>query len=129
MTQPVREPAEAVLESGPDGLVARFRGTANAAWFKAQIAKVIAAVRATAPRSVLVDIRDLTLPLTDFDRYDLGVMAVSPGLALPIAMVGTTATVDPKRLGELVARNRGGNVRVFTDYDEAREWLRQQLNQ
>lgn len=128
MTQPVRESPEAMLESGPDGLVARFRGTADAAWFKAQIVQVIAAVRATAPRSVLIDSRDLTLSLTDFDRYDLGVMAVGPGLGLPIAMVGKPTTVDPRRLGEVVARNRGGNVRVFTDYDEARAWLRQQLN-
>lgn len=128
MTQPVREPAEAVFESGPDGLVVRLRGTTNFAWFKAQMLQAIAVVRATAPRSVLIDFRDLTMPLTDFDRYDLGVMAVGPGLAMPIATVGSAATIDPKRLGEMVARNRGGNVRVFTDYDEARAWLREQLD-
>ena len=42
-----------------------------------------------------------------------------------IAVVGNEPLMDPKRLGELVALNRGGRGKGFTDYDEAINWLEQ----
>ena len=40
-----------------------------------------------------------------------------------IAMVGKPELLDPRRLGELVAQNRGVDGRVFTDLAVAEEWL------
>jgi hypothetical protein len=40
-----------------------------------------------------------------------------------VAGVLSELTIDPKKLGETMARNRGANVRVFTKVAEARAWL------
>jgi hypothetical protein len=38
-------------------------------------------------------------------------------------MVGLAELLDPRRLGELEAQNRGVDGRVFTDRTAAEEWL------
>jgi hypothetical protein len=48
---------------------------------------------------------------------------------VPFAIVGMEPLIEPERLGEIVARNRGMNVRAFTDYEAARTWLREQRTQ
>jgi hypothetical protein len=42
-----------------------------------------------------------------------------------VAAVCKPEQLDPKRFGEVVARNRGVNVRVFTDEESALAWLLQ----
>ena len=42
---------------------------------------------------------------------------------LPFAYVMVEPTLDPRRLGETSARNRGMNVRAFDNIDAALDWL------
>src|SRR5215813_2963899 len=42
---------------------------------------------------------------------------------LKVAFVETPERVDPKWFGEMAPRNRGVNVRVFTNVEDAEEWL------
>jgi hypothetical protein len=78
--------------------------------------------------AVLVDVRGINgrVP-TILDRFEFGV-----GLArnyldfdprVRLAVLGHEPMIHPERFGELVARNRGADARVFTDEAQARDWL------
>ena len=109
-----------------DWLVVRASGPMNVDWFVGVIAQVATAIRAAPAAAILVDISEMFGPLDDLARYRFAMAGVSAGLAGPIAFVGRGGLVDPGRFGEVVARNRGVNVRVFTEEPEARVWLREQ---
>jgi hypothetical protein len=101
----------------------------NVPWFLALAAQAAQVVLDTPTKSVLLDIREVVGFLSDMDRYDLGVGGASLGIRVPFAVVGREPLIEPERLGEIVARNRGMNVRAFTDYEAARTWLREQRTQ
>ncbi len=118
---------ETRIELTPEWLFVHARGVFDLAWFKQLIQQAIAAAQASVPpaRAMLLDLREITgARMSDMDRYDVGVMAARESVGAPIALVGSEALVDARRFGEVVARNRGLNVRVFTDMDEATAWLR-----
>jgi len=103
------------------------RGAFDLAWLQGFIVRIAATAKGTnpEPRAILIDVRELTGPRPDgMELYDLGVLASRDIIGMPIAFVGSEAFVDPRRFGEAVARNRGLNLRVFTDMNEALVWLR-----
>lgn len=65
--------------------------------------------------------------VTTMDRYDLGEYAAVEAInfllkGLPkitISFYGVEPIIDPERFGELVAKNRGLNIKVTTDKNEA----------
>ena len=65
---------------------------------------------------------------TLLDRYDFGVHIAEQYLTsdprVRIALLGQEPMIHPERFGEIVARNRGADARVFTDEALAVEWLR-----
>ncbi len=79
-------------------------------------------------RNILIDARQVRgrLP-TIFDRYEIGVNIARAWLdQLPrvrVALIGHEPMIHPERFGEIVARNRGADTRVFTDEAEALTWL------
>ena len=80
--------------------------------------------------AVLIDVRDVTgTPPGTFERYQLGVGSAriqrEKRPLVTAAMVGHEPMIDPKRLGEIVFRNRGGVGRVFTNMEDAIAWLEQ----
>jgi hypothetical protein len=118
---------ETRIEQTPEWLFVHARGVFAIAWFKQLIQQVVAMAQTSVPppRAMLLDLREMTgARLSDMDRYDVGVLAARESVGAPIAMVGPATLVDPRRFGESVARNRGLNVRVFIDMDEATAWLR-----
>ena len=98
-------------------------GDCDLSWLKGLVSKVVVELGRAPATAVLMDARGLRAQMDDLDRHELGVTAAQPRIAPPIAFVATEEFVDPRRLGELAARNRGANIRVFTDIDAAREWL------
>ena len=78
--------------------------------------------------AVLVDVRQVSgrVP-TILERFDLGVRIADRYLAsdprVRLAVLGHEPMIHPDRFGELVAKNRGADARVFTDEAEAREWI------
>ena len=63
-------------------------------------------------------------PPATMDRLEMGLFVANhrpPGVRL--AVVGETGMVDPGRFGETVARNRGADARVFTDFELAELWV------
>ncbi len=79
-------------------------------------------------RSVLVDVRGINgrVP-TILDRFDMGVRIATLHLEstprIRIALLGDEPMIHPERFGEIVARNRGADARVFTIEADALDWL------
>jgi hypothetical protein len=79
-------------------------------------------------RNILIDARRVVgrVP-TILDRYEIGVNLARSYLdQLPrirLALLGHEPMIHPDRFGEIVARNRGADARVFTDETEAIQWL------
>lgn len=118
---------EATFEQSPDWLVVRARGAGDTAGLKDLLGRIAAAAREAPSGAVLADIREVTATLTLVDRYDIGVFAAALRFPGPLAVIAAEQVLDPQRFAELVARNRGANVRGFTDPEAARRWLREQM--
>jgi hypothetical protein len=78
---------------------------------------------------LLIDVRQVTGRVPGiFDRFELGTRIArhyrdsEPRVRL--ALLGHEPMIHPERFGELVARNRGADARVFTDQDAALAWIR-----
>jgi hypothetical protein len=78
--------------------------------------------------TVLLDVRQVRgrIP-TLFDRFDFGARIAQhyrqSDPRVRLALLGHEPMIHPERFGELVARNRGGDARVFTDETEALGWV------
>ena len=77
--------------------------------------------------ALLLDVRGINGRVPSiFDRFDFGVRAAEHYRAseprIRLAVLGQEPMIHPERFGELVARNRGADARVFTDEAAAREW-------
>jgi len=109
-----------------DWLVIRLSGPFNLEWFLGVIADVGEAMRNAPAAALLVDTHELYGTIEDLDRYRFAVAISEQQIAAPLAFVGNEPVVDAGRFGESVARNRGVNVRVFTNEPDGRAWLREQ---
>jgi len=80
---------------------------------------------------LLIDFTELDRqPVTTLERYKLGMSThVFSGKLERIAVAARPDFIDPERFGERVARNRGVNIRVFDDLENARRWLLEKDNQ
>ena len=107
-------------------VVVRASGEATAAWFLQVLRDSAAATRKAPTTALLIDAREFRAALTDLDRYDVGMVGAAEGIAVPCAVILSESMLDPNRLGETVARNRGVNARGFTSLEEGRAWLSQQ---
>jgi len=78
--------------------------------------------------ALLIDVRGVTgrVP-TIFDRFDFGVRIAQhyreSDPRIRLAVLGREPMIHPDRFGELVARNRGADARVFTEESPALDWL------
>lgn len=85
-------------------------------------------------KAVLVDIRGLQgEPPTIMERYKQGLHVAKKqqesGMSILIAVVGNDPMIDPRKFGETVGRNRGAIGRVFTDIDEAVDWIERETGE
>jgi hypothetical protein len=123
---PAADCPSATFEREGSWVVVRGRGRGDVSWFLRLLRDAAAATRTEPTRALLIDVREFSAPLTDLDRYDIGLVGASEGIAVPCAVVLSEAMLDPRRLGETVARNRGVNARGFGSLGDARAWLTQQ---
>ncbi len=112
------------IEKQPDYLIAHFSGEANLQEVGQRFEALAVRCRKEKKDKLLIDISTIQAAPTFTDRFRAGERAVIfSEFGIKIAMVGSPEMVDPRRLGELVAQNRGVDARVFTDLAEAKEWL------
>jgi len=81
--------------------------------------------------NVLVDVRQVLGQPTVAERYaysefvaiEVLSLAAGGGPVMRLAYVGYAPLMDPNRFGVMVARNRGVQVTVTEDVNEALQWL------
>jgi len=79
-------------------------------------------------RNVLVDVRGVSGRIPSIlDRFDISIHIATLHLEhtprIRLALLGHEPMIHPERFGEIVARNRGADARVFTIEAEALDWL------
>ena len=92
---------------------------------KGQILSIEEACQQHHVARMVMDIRELVGEFETMTRYWLGTSFADAFAGRPVrtAVVGNTKQVDTRPFFETVATNRGANVKVFTDFDAAVEWL------
>ena len=87
-----------------------------------------AARKVKIPR-LLMDARKVVGEISTMERFEIGVLLSelvnrqADGPFTRIAIIGNELIVDPHRFVEIVAVNRGVQLKVTTDPKEALEWL------
>jgi hypothetical protein len=113
-------------------LYATLSGDFSLAEAKRTFLQILAAVERHQAGKVLVDGRGVTGKLTAMERFHYGefVAATVLDMRLKVGMcdprfsfVLVEPVLDPDRLGETVAVNRGLHVRAFDNLDDALGWL------
>ncbi|MDB5203314.1 MAG: hypothetical protein JWQ27_2723 [Ferruginibacter sp.] len=80
-------------------------------------------------RRILIDVALVSGSIPLMDRFYFSEFLASyrithaSGIVDSIAVFGLAGTIHQEKFGETVAVNRGTNVRVFTDYTAAVDWL------
>ena len=83
-------------------------------------------------RKIFIDIRNIIGSIPFMDRFKFSEFLANyrlnnaSGKVNSIAVLGLEPIVHNERFGETVAVNRGTNVRVFTDQEEAFNWFNRQ---
>ncbi len=105
-------------------IVARLRGAGKMEELTRHYAPIAAeCLRANLTR-LLVDFTKVQVPLSTRDRYELGSRAVIFARhGIKVAAVARPAQIDQAKFGELVAKTRRVNVRLFAEMREAEAWL------
>ena len=76
--------------------------------------------------SVLLDIRSAVLRVSVMEVFDAAASTadvIPHGVRYAIVFSAQTLPIHDARFGENVARNRGAQLKAFTDISRAREWL------
>ena len=112
------------IEEKPDYLASRFTG-AGAAWEIGQHFESIAEYCKRANKNkLLFDLTKADIVWSLPDMYFTAEKSrIFTRYGLQVAVVNIQERLDPKRFGEMVAQNRWLNVRVFTNTEDAEEWL------
>jgi len=116
-------------EAEPEFLHVTATGEFSLEEAKRTFLEMLEVVAANHSTRVLFDGRELTGEPTTIQRFYYGVFAAEEIAVRLVKNVPRFAYVlkepilDPKRLGETVAVNRGMKVKTFTDFDAALNWL------
>jgi hypothetical protein len=119
------------MRSGPGSLKVTATGKFSLTEAKRTFVQMMIAVGQHKADKVLVDGRSVEGDPKTMERFYYGEFAactvnehVLRGLSRPrFAYVLSEPLLDPKRLGEMVAVNRGMHVKAFDNVKEARDWL------
>jgi hypothetical protein len=108
----------------PDHLVAKFTGDGGLDEVSAQFGSIADHCRKAKLRRLLIDIRAIKRVPSVSARYQAGERAVVfLEFGIKVAVLGPSELLDPGRLGELVAQNRGVDAHVFSGLAAAKKWL------
>jgi hypothetical protein len=112
------------MEQRPGYLAARFIGAGVVEEVWRQFESVAEHCKRTKNDKLLVDVRGAEANISLIDRFQIAEESqIFKRYGLKIATVDNPWQRDPQRFGEMVARTRGVNVRAFSDFHAAEEWL------
>jgi hypothetical protein len=117
-------PPEIITVSNADGrLHVRFADTVRIEDLHRLFEDIRLQAVAAKATDLLIDASAYARPLTMIQRLQMVLAFVARLHSFRVAGVVSEITLDPQRLGETMARNRGANVKVFTRLVEALAWL------
>lgn len=111
------------IEDQTTHLVVRLSGAFSLARFLEDVAKAVQICQDRQRTRIYLDLTALEGKLTIFDRYEMGAQGAKLAENLKVSVCASPETVDPKRFGLQVARNRGLNIQLFLNPEEALSWL------
>jgi len=113
------------IEAMPDYLEAKFTGAVATEEIWRQYELIAIHCKRANKNKLLLDITDTYGDLSLAHRYRLGDKAETFMFynLIKIAVVCRQEQLDWQKFGEMVARNRWVNVRVFTSVEDAEKWL------
>ena len=112
------------VEQMPGYLAARFIGKGVPGEGSAHFLTIADHCERTNNENLLIDITKFDVKASIFDRFFVGEkLQIFARHGIKVAFVHTLEQADPQSFGELVARNRGVNLRTFTDSGAAEKWL------
>ncbi len=119
------------VEQKPDYLLITVRGGFDLQSAKETSRHSLKLLESHKQSKALVDIRNMTGPLSTMERYDYATFlaeihaqhVLATGAPLQVAYVGSESVIDPGRFGETVAANRGVHIKATTEMSEALAWL------
>jgi hypothetical protein len=117
---------EVQMEEMSGHLAATFIGSAGrvAEEVWRQFESIAEHCKRTKKDKVLIDTRRADGKVSFVERFLLGERTqIFACYGLKVVFVDRHERIDPQKFGELVARNRGVNVRIFSDFQVAEEWL------
>src|SRR5690242_14679508 len=106
----MNSPPDLVFEDFSGSLIVRVGGRAMLDDKDATMRTIAEAIRARSPKAVLVDLRNLSGPLTFMDRYQIGAFAGKHLIGFHLSVLLHEEQTDKQRIGLLVARNRGARI-------------------
>jgi len=113
------------IEEMPGHLAAKFTGagTAEEVWRRYEL--IAERCKRSNRNKLLLDFTEAYVEASLADKYILGEQAqiFARYNVIKVAAVARPEQIDPERFGEMVARNRRVNGRVFTNAEDAKEWL------
>jgi hypothetical protein len=112
-----------VVSSGGGRLHVKFAATIKQEGFYRLFAGVRQLAVANQATELLIDASAYQEKMGVLQRLQMILAFVASLRGYRIAGVISEANIDPQRLGETMARNRGANVKVFTRVPEALVWL------
>lgn len=119
-------PPDLVFEDFSGCLIVRISGRTLVDDKEATIRAIAKTVKARDPKAVLADMRNVPGPITFMDRYKIGELAGKHLIGFHLAVLAREEQTDQKRIGQLVAQNRGARLEaIFCDEALALAWLKQ----
>ena len=117
------KPSDLHFEFACGCLIVRARGRGLVVRKEASAKAIADASKSHPVKAVLVDMRHIPGPYTFLDRYQLGEVTARYLAHLPVGALVLEKQLDPGRIGQVVATNRGAKLEVFTDPAAAERWL------
>jgi hypothetical protein len=112
------------LEHRDDCVVLKAEGDWDPASGRRALKALIDLCQREGIAKALIDTRALDGVVSILDRSEMGkLMAAARMRSIAFAIVCRPERVTPERFLELVSRNRGGLVKVVTDFGEGLLWL------
>jgi SpoIIAA-like len=113
------------IEETPGYHVARFTGTGTVEEAWRQFELIAENSKCANKNKLLLDFTEAHAEISFADRYFLvkEMRIFERHKVVKVAVVGRPEQLDYKKFGEIVALNQGVNGRVFTNVEDAEEWL------
>ena len=115
---------ELKMENASGYMLARFTGEGKAEEALLNFEQIAEQCTRTNNKKLLIDCTEAKTEISTVDMYEQGEGAkLFNRYGIKIAVVVSEDKLEPEKFAEMVARNRGVNACVFTDYKTAEQWL------